>query len=71
LVINWLKHYKPEDPDPVVLSEYDAVMTLGRAITKFIAAYHQSTTLMEGFLQWAVSEGYPLPSRIKQPSALA
>ena len=49
-VVNWLKHYKPEDPDPFVFLESEAVMLIQRAITKFIAVYHQSTKLMEAFL---------------------
>src|SRR6266404_5200340 len=50
MVVNWLKHYKPEDPDPFSILESEAVSLILRAITKFIAVYHQSTKLMEAFL---------------------
>ena len=61
-VVNWLKHYKPEDPDPFVFPEPEAAMLIQRAITKFIAVYHQSTKLMEAFMKWASTYyGYPNP----------
>src|ERR1700730_9309004 len=49
-VVNWLKHYKPEDPDPFSFPESEAVLLIQRAITKFIAVYYQSTKRMEAFL---------------------
>jgi hypothetical protein len=61
LVINWLKHYNAEDPEPVRISEFEAVIMLVRAITKFIAVYHRSTKGMEDFLTWARSHDYPVP----------
>lgn len=61
LVINWLKHYKEKDPEPVVISEFEAVIVLQRAITKFIAVYHKSSKHMEGFLEWAQVHDYPVP----------
>src|ERR1700730_2451159 len=46
LAVNWLKHYNPEDLDPVIIPEAVAVWVILRAITKFIAVYHLSTKLM-------------------------
>ena len=60
MVVNWLKHYKPEDPDPFSILESEAVMLLQRAITKFIAVYRQSTQPMEAFLEWSTHH-YPEP----------
>jgi hypothetical protein len=59
LVINWLKHYKLDDPERVVISGFEAVIFLLRAITKFIAVYRQSTPRLEAFLTWAREHNYP------------
>ena len=37
LFINWLKH--PLEPDKVLISEFEAVMTIVRAISKLVAIY--------------------------------
>jgi hypothetical protein len=64
MVVNWLKHYKPEDPDPFSLPESEAVDLIMRAIAKFIAVYHRSTKRMVAFMEWASTRyGYPVPSR--------
>jgi hypothetical protein len=80
LVINWLKHYNPEDPDPVEISEFEAVITIERAITKFNAVYHQSSELMEYFLNLARqryhswgsgNSSVPDPDEAASPSSVA
>ena len=64
VVVNWLKHYKPQDPDPFSIPEAEGVDLIMRAITKFIAVYHQSTKQMEAFMELASNRyGYPVPSR--------
>lgn len=55
LVITWLKH--PGDPDLAEISEFEAAITISRAITKFVAAYHQSSPRFEHFLQHIYDEG--------------
>jgi hypothetical protein len=61
LVINWLKHYNPEDPEPVKIPEFEVVIMLTRAITKSIALFHKLSRRMEGFLTWARSHNYLVP----------
>ncbi|MCG8358747.1 MAG: hypothetical protein MI920_24540 [Kiloniellales bacterium] len=56
LVINWLKH--AEGPEPVNISEFEATLTIARAISKFIAVYHQSTRRFEQFLRWGHEAGH-------------
>ena len=50
MVVNWLKH--PEDPDPFSFLESEAADLILRAISKFVAVYHQSTKLMDAFWEW-------------------
>ena len=59
-VVIWLKHYNLDDPDPGTITEGDAVVTLQRAITKFIAAYHRTTQQMEDLFEWAGDKGHPI-----------
>ena len=59
LVINWLKH--SGGPDKVVISEFEATLIIARAITKFVAVYHQSTDEFEDFLRWAHEAGHLPP----------
>jgi hypothetical protein len=56
--VNRLKHYNLDDPDPVTITEVDAVMALQRAITKFIAVYHRTTQQMEDLFGWARDKGH-------------
>jgi hypothetical protein len=59
LAVNWLKHHNADDADPVNITEHEAVVLLLRAITKFIAVYHQSTPRLEAFFAWAEEHDYP------------
>jgi hypothetical protein len=51
LVVNWLKH--SGGPETATISEFEAIVTIARAITKFVAVYHQSTDAFECFLRRA------------------
>jgi hypothetical protein len=55
LVVNWLKH--PEGPDQLHIGRFEAAAVIARAITKFLATYHQSTLRFEGFLRKAYEDG--------------
>jgi hypothetical protein len=68
MIVNWLKHYKPQDPDPFSFLESEAANLILRAITKFIAVYYQSTKRMEAFLQW-YSAHYNFPVDLSVNSA--
>ena len=65
LAINWLKY--PDGPDEVQITEFEAAITIARAITKFIAAYHQSTLRFEQFLKRGYESGI-LPVRMHKIS---
>lgn len=56
LVINWLKH--PTGPETATITAFEAAFVIARAISKFIAVYHQATMRMHEFLTLAVEEGH-------------
>lgn len=56
LVINWLKH--KNGPETATISEFEAAMTIARAITKFVAVYRQSCEPFETFLRWGHEAGH-------------
>jgi hypothetical protein len=41
-----------------VISEFEAVITIARAVTKFHAVYGASSTEMEEFVEWARKSGH-------------
>ena len=55
-VRNWLKHNK--EPDEIGISEFDVVVALIRATTKFHAVYGKPTLDMKKFLAWVKQEGF-------------
>lgn len=61
LFINWLKH--PTGPDKGTISEFEVVITIFRAISKFIAVYGKTSRNMNDFLKWGVAAGH-LPKGI-------
>lgn len=61
LVINWLKH--PISPDEAVISDFEAALTIARAISKFFACYGQSTRRFEEFAVWAREAGLLPPGQ--------
>jgi hypothetical protein len=70
-VQNWLKHgkYNGRYIESMRISEFIAVISLWRAITKFAAVYRKETPEMEEFLIWSRDNGYPAPTKRnrKQP----
>ena len=62
LVVNWLKH-SSVDPEHIDISEFEATIVVARAITKYIAVYHESTPRFENFLQWGHQAGH-LPASL-------
>ena len=50
-VINWLKH--PIAPDQIAIGDFEVAITILRAISKFVAVYHQASALMNEFEDWA------------------
>jgi hypothetical protein len=63
LFINWLKH--ATGPDKAIISEFEVVLTIARAIHKFVAAYSKSCAEFEAFSKWAVEHGH-MPTRLTQ-----
>lgn len=61
LVINWLKH--STGSEKATISEFEAVLTIARAIQKFVAVYKASCAEFKQFSDWAVAHGH-LPSPI-------
>jgi histidyl-tRNA synthetase len=56
LFTNWLKH--PNGPENATISEFEVVLTISRAISKFVAAYQSSSREFEDFSKWAVAKGH-------------
>ena len=48
-----------------MISRFEAVIVILRAITKFIAVYRQVSPRMDQFIMWARDNGYPVPSSKK------
>jgi hypothetical protein len=51
---DWLKHRK--EPDQRDISEFEAVIALVRATTKYYAAFNEETVDMQTFIRWCVSK---------------
>ena len=49
LVINWLKH--DLEFETATIDEFEAAIVVARAITKFVAVFHQSAAPFEAFLR--------------------
>ena len=56
LVINWLKH--PNEHEEAQITEFEAVIVIARAITKFVAVYRQSSQPFQDFLRWGHEAGH-------------
>lgn len=56
LFINWLKH--PSGPEKATIFEFEVVLTIARAIHKFVAAYAASCPEFEEFSAWATEHGH-------------
>jgi hypothetical protein len=57
--INWLKHGQIDRGGPRIetaaISEVEMIAVVWRAITKFQATYHYTTSQMQSFAEWAKS----------------
>lgn len=51
---DWLKHLK--EPDQRDISEFEAVIALVRATTKYFATFNEETADMQAFIRWCVSK---------------
>jgi hypothetical protein len=63
-IINFLKH--PRGPDEVVVPQFEAILVIHRAITKFVAVYRKISRGMEEFRLWAIEEGH-MPGADRAP----
>ena len=66
LVFNWLIH--SSGPKSATISEFEAVLAIGRAIQKFVAVYQASCTEFNNFSAWAVEQGH-FPRAIVEPAS--
>ncbi len=55
---NWLKHTTADLPQEIEIGEFEAVIMLVRAITKFNGRYNQTSPLIADFARWCVKEKY-------------
>jgi hypothetical protein len=56
LFITWLKH--PSGPDQAEITEQEVVVSIIRAIQKFVGTYEATHADFEKFSQWAMQKGY-------------
>jgi hypothetical protein len=54
----WLKHYSADKPDEIRIEEFDVVIALVRATSKFIAFYGHSSGEIEAFVEWVRAHNY-------------
>jgi hypothetical protein len=55
-VINWLKH--SSGPDGCEITEQEVVITLIRAIQKFVGTYEETHAKFQAFSDWSIQKGY-------------
>jgi hypothetical protein len=70
LFINWMKH--SSGPDRAEISEQECVVTIIRAIQKYVGAYSATHPGFQTFSQWAMDKGYtkkPLAVKAKPAKA--
>lgn len=63
--ITWMKHASGADSREV--TQFDATLTIARAIQKYVAAYQETHVKFEEFSQWAVFKKHiprPLAERV-------
>jgi hypothetical protein len=56
LVVNWLKH--ASGPYNAEITEQEAVVTITRAIQKFVGSFEATHPDFEKFSEWAMQKGY-------------
>jgi hypothetical protein len=54
--IHWMKH--PSGPDGAEITEQEVVVTVVRAIQKYVAAYKVTHPDFQKFGEWAMQKGY-------------
>lgn len=52
-VRDWLKHCNPKEPEEMDIYEFEVVVAILRATTKFFAAYQEKPIKIEAFDNWA------------------
>jgi hypothetical protein len=55
-VINWLKH--SSGPDGCEITEQEVVVTIIRAIQKFVGTYEETHVKFQNFGDWSIQKGY-------------
>jgi hypothetical protein len=55
-MIHWLKH--PSGPDGAEITEQEVVVTIIRAIQKYVSAYETTHPHFETFSHWCIASGY-------------
>lgn len=67
--IVWMKH--PSGDDSREVTQFNTVLTIARAIHKYVAAYQETHVKFEEFSAWAVSRGHiPRPLTEQMPPKL-
>ena len=54
--IHWLKH--PSGPDGAQITEQEVVITIIRAIQKYVGSYETNHPHFETFSEWCIANGY-------------
>ena len=54
-VRNWLKHHL--EPEEIVITDFEAVIAIVRAESKFVAVFHEATRQMLEFEDWVKKQG--------------
>jgi hypothetical protein len=65
LYINWMKH--GSGPDTATISEREVVVTIIRAIQKFVAAYEAICKEFNDFSDWCINNGYTKTPLVEKP----
>jgi hypothetical protein len=66
--IHWLKH--PSGPDNAEITEQEVVVTIIRAIQKFVGTYQASHPRFETFSEWCIASRYTKKSLTKRVPTL-
>ena len=66
--VTWMKH--PSGDFDREITQFDAVLTISRAIQKYVAAYQETHVRFEDFSAWAVAKGH-MPRPLTEKSAEA
>jgi len=66
---DWLTHATTQLGDAREITQFETVIIIGSAISKFSARYNETTRDMEHFYEWCRREGYITPNRKGAPSS--